>query len=77
MVYKASRYYREPFQGSCGVTQGGPIPPWICNFVVGVIVCHWVGLVEENYTGPGGFGYTVEEKADFFTQMTASLPPPT
>ena len=57
----ASMYYRGPFQGSRGVTQGDPLPPWIFNGMVDEIVHNWVGLVAENEDGPEGFGYAVSE----------------
>ena len=44
----ASMYYRGPFQGSRGVTQGDPLPPRIFNGMVDEIVHNWVGLMAEN-----------------------------
>ena len=65
MAARVIGYYRDPFQGSWGVTQGDPLPPWIFNLVVDVIARHWFGLVMEIDARPDGFGYTVAEKLDF------------
>ena len=56
MAARVSGYYGYPFQGSGGVTQGKPLSPRIFNVIVDSIVCHWVGLVEENNAVPEVFG---------------------
>ena len=68
MATRASGYFRDPFQGSRGVTQGEPPPhtPMICNIMVDTIVRNKVGLVENNKADPEGFGCTVVEKEAFF-----------
>ena len=66
MATRASRYYGEPFPGSRGIIQGGPLSPRIFNIVVGAIVRNWFGMVAKNKDGPGDFGCTVAEKAAFF-----------
>ena len=64
MVTRASGYYRQPFQGSWGVTQGDPFYPSTFNVLVDLIVCHWAGIVAENKAIPDIFRYLVEYKAD-------------
>ena len=66
MATRAIRYYGEPFQGSHGIIQGGPLPPRIFNIVVGAIVRNWFGMAAKNKDGPGDFGFTVAEKTAFF-----------
>ena len=65
MVERASGYYRYPFQGSWGVTQGGPMYPCIFNVMVYVIIYHWVGMVAENEAIPDVFRYMMEYNAAF------------
>ena len=65
MAERVIGYYRDPFQGSWGVTQGDPLTTWILNLVVDVIVRHWFGMLTEKKAGPDGFEYTLAEKADF------------
>ena len=55
MVTRASGYYRQPLQGSWGVTQGDPLYPSTFNVLVDVIVCHWSGIVAENEDIPDVF----------------------
>ena len=64
MVTRASGYYRQPFQGSWGVTKGDPLYPSTFNVLVDLIVCHWAGIVAENKAIPDVFRYMVEYKAD-------------
>ena len=66
MESRASGYYWDPFQGYWGVTQGGPLPPRILNFMVDAIIRNWVGLVAENKAGPDGFGQMVADKVVLF-----------
>ena len=40
MAERVSGYYMEPFQGYCGVTQGGTLSPRTLNVVVYAIICH-------------------------------------
>ena len=40
MVARAGHYYRETFNGACGVTQEDPISPTILNVVVDAVVRH-------------------------------------
>ena len=49
-----------------GVTQGVPLSPHIFNFVLYVIVCHWVGIMDDKKAVPDGLKYTVAEKAALF-----------
>ena len=66
MVERASRYYGDPFQGSWGANQGGPLSPRTLNLLVEAIVRNWVGMVVENKAIPDGFGYVVADKLEFF-----------
>ena len=51
MVVQAGGYYREPFHGERGVTQGDALSPTIFNVVVDVVVRHWESLVAEQEGG--------------------------
>ena len=54
MVARAGGYYGLSFQGSRGVTQGGPLSPTIFNVVVDAVVQHWVAVMvesAENWSG--------------------------
>ena len=50
-VAQAGKYYREPFCGEGGVTQGDPLPPTIFNVVVDEVIHHWEFLVAEREGG--------------------------
>ena len=45
MVTRAGGYYRAPFRGELGVTQGDPLLPTIYNVVLDAVVHHWESLV--------------------------------
>ena len=45
MVLRTGGYYREPFHGERGLTQGDPLLPTIFNVVVDTVVRHWESLV--------------------------------
>ena len=64
MVARDSGYYRQPFHGSWGVTQGDPLYPSNFNVLVDVIVCHWAGIMADNKAIPDGFRYMVLYKVD-------------
>ena len=55
-----------PYRGTGTSPRGYLIPPKIFIIMVNTIVCQWVVLLAYNESGPDGFGYTVEEKADLF-----------
>ena len=59
MAVRSSEYYRDPFQGIRGITQGGGLSPRIFNIMVDIIVGHWISLVADNNAITGGFGYMV------------------
>ena len=40
MVAKAGRYFRRPFKGYQGVTQGDPLSSTIFNVVMGAVIRH-------------------------------------
>ena len=55
MVVRAGGYYRAPFRGDRGDTQGNPLSPIIFNVVVDTVVCHWESLlVAEREEREGG-----------------------
>ena len=45
MVARVVGYYRAPFRGEIGVTQGDPLSPTMFNVVVDAVVCHWESLM--------------------------------
>ena len=47
MVSRTGSYYREPFHGERGVTQGGLLLLAIFNVVVYTVVRHWESLMAE------------------------------
>ena len=51
MVSRAGGYYRAPFYGERGITQGDPLLPTIFKVVVDTVVCHWESLVAEQEGG--------------------------
>ena len=71
-------YYGHPFQGSCGVSQGHTISPWIFNVIVDAILCHCVGTLAKNEDSSEGFEYAVAKNMEFIYMWTKdSFPPPT
>ena len=65
MVSRSGRYSGVPFQGQCGVTQGGPLSPMIFNVVMDASLHHWVSVVEEaeGESGPEVFDRDVHRMA--------------
>ena len=45
MAEKAGRHYGTVFQSHCGITQGEPLSPMICNMVIDAVIQHWVTVV--------------------------------
>ena len=45
MVAKAGRYFRRPFKGYQGFTQGDPLSLTIFNVVLNAVIRHWVVVV--------------------------------
>ena len=73
MVTRAVGYYRTPFKGFRGVTQGGPLSPTIFNVDVDAVLRRWVTMVEvsEEAVPPGaanteGFGMNMQRLAEYF-----------
>ena len=56
MVARAGGYYGLSFQGSRGVTQGGPLSPTIFNVVVDAVVQHWVSVMVDSKDERSGHG---------------------
>ena len=52
MVVRVGSYYKVPFRGETGMTQGDPLSPTIFNVVVDTVVLHWESLVA-GITGGG------------------------
>ena len=47
MLVRVGSYYKVPFRGETGVTQGDPLSPTIFNVVVDTVVRHEESLVAE------------------------------
>ena len=66
MVERAIRYYRAPFKGFRGLTQGGPLLPNLLNIVVDAVFRHWLMILAEEKTGPRVFDHTVQHISELF-----------
>ena len=45
MVAKVGKYFRRPFKGYRGITQGHPLSSTIFKVVLDSVICHWVMVV--------------------------------
>ena len=45
MVANVGKYFRRPFKGYRGITQGHPLSPIIFKVVLDSVICHWVTVV--------------------------------
>ena len=66
MVDKEGDYYRTPFKGYCGATQGDTLYPKIFNMVVETIVCQWVTVVAVIEAGSEGLITLVQDLVAYF-----------
>ena len=66
MVAKAGGYFRRPFKGYQGFTQGDPLSPKILNVVVDAVICHRVAVVIPTEKGTGSLGLTIIDLAAYF-----------
>ena len=59
-------YFRRPFKGYQGVTQGDPLSPTIFNVVVDAVIRHWMMVVKPFEAGTRGLGLTIIDRAAYF-----------
>ena len=57
MVAKAGGYFRRPFKGYQGGTQGDSLSPTIFNVAVNAFIRHRVTVVTPSEAGTGGTFY--------------------
>ena len=66
MVAKAGGYFRHPFKGYQGVTQGDPMYPTTFNLVVDALIRHWVTVVMPTEEGTGFLGLMIIHMLAYF-----------
>ena len=66
MVARAGGYFRRPFKGYGGVTQGNPLYTMILNMVVYDIILQWVTGVTTTEAVTGGLGLMIIALASYF-----------
>ena len=66
MVAGAGGYFRRPFKGYGGVTQGNPLSPTIFNMVLDAVIRHWVKVVTPTEAVMGGLGLTIIDLVGVF-----------
>ena len=66
IIAKAGGYFRRPFKGYRGVTQGYPLSPTIFNMVVDAVIRHWVTVTTPSEVVKRGLGLTIIDLAACF-----------
>ena len=75
MVDRSGGYFRRPFKGYRGMTQGEPLPPTIFNVVMDYVIRHWVTVVIPTEAGTGGLGLMIIDLAEYLYDNNGLVAP--
>ena len=63
IVSRDGGYFRMPFKGYYGITQGNPLSPPIFNAVVDAVIHYWVSVLAPTEDGTEVLGLSIHDLA--------------